>query len=64
MEEIIISDWDQYGSYMIFATMVNETEKWVMIKLEGPDMIVTAKPDGMKEFCKLLRKKKILFKKK
>ena len=62
MKTISIENWEQHGDYMLYASMVDETKKWIMLEATSNLIRVTGKEDAIADFCKLLEKKNIKWK--
>jgi hypothetical protein len=61
MEAVVIKNWNQHGDYMLYARMVDETKKWIMLETAGTIITARGKKDALDDFCKLLTKQKINF---
>ncbi len=61
MRKIIIKYWKDYGDYMLFANMVDETKEWIMLQAEPDTITAIGKEPALEKYGKLLGKRKILF---
>ena len=61
MEVVTIENWNQHGDYMLYAKMVDETKKWIMLETQGTTIRARGKKDALDIFCKMLKKQKINF---
>ena len=61
MEKITINNWNEFGNYMLFANMVDETGKWILLEVTGSSINATGNMEALQAFSELLRARNIPF---
>jgi len=61
MKTITITDWQQYGDYMVFANIVSEYELKIILQTESSKITAIGTEAHIYTFCQALKKKQIPF---